>query len=139
MKRVSRENGKKIRPDKDFSSQLAMQFEQLQGVVYARMVQKVGDRRYWEQWAKDVAQIAERQIERIKYLIENKKDQRKAFDRFLGGLQKNINPSINEDQAVEMLAQHIITQPIFEALFQGYSFAKNNPVSTRIINVCLSR
>lgn len=116
--------------DKDFSSQLALQFEQLQGVVFARMVQKVGDRRYWEQWAKDVAKIAERQIERIKYLIENKKDQRKAFDKFLGGLQKNINPSINEDQAIEMLAQHIITQPIFEALFEGYSFAKNNPVST---------
>lgn len=116
--------------DKDFSSQLALQFEQLQGVVYARMVQKVGDRRYWEQWAKDVAKIAERQIERITYLIETKKDQRKAFDSFLEGLQKNINPSITREQAVEMLAQHIITQPIFEALFEGYSFAKNNPVST---------
>ncbi len=116
--------------DKDIGAQLALQFEQLQSVVFARMVQKVGDRRYWEQWAKDVAQIAERQIERIKYLIENKKDQRKAFDNFLGGLQKNINPSITEDQAVEMLAQHIITQPIFEALFEGYSFAKHNPVST---------
>lgn len=116
--------------DKDFSSQLALQFEQLQGVVFARMVQKVGDRRYWEQWAKDVALIAERQIERIKYLIENKKDQRKAFDKFLGGLQKNINPGITESQAIEMLAQHIITQPIFEALFEGYSFAKNNAVST---------
>lgn len=109
--------------------QLALQFEQLQSVVYARMVKKVGDRRYWEQWAKDVAQIADRQIERITYLIENKKDQRQAFDNFLSGLQKNINPSIDEGQAVEMLAQHIITQPIFDALFEGYSFQKNNAVS----------
>lgn len=93
------------------------------------MVQKVGDRRYWEQWAKDVAQIAERQIERIKYLINEKKDQRAAFDKFLSGLQKNINPSINEEQAIEMLAQHIITQPIFDALFEGYSFVKSNAVS----------
>lgn len=115
---------------KDISRQMALQFEQLQSVVFARMVQKVGDRRYWEQWAKDVAQIAERQIERIKYLIETKTDQRKAFDKFLAGLQKNINPSILEDQAVEMLAQHIITKPIFEALFEGYSFEKNNAVST---------
>ena len=52
--------------------QIAMQFEQLQDIVYARMVQKVGDRRYWEQWAKDVAIIADRQIERIKYLIDEK-------------------------------------------------------------------
>lgn len=115
---------------KDIGKQLALQFEQLQSVVFARMVQKVGDRRYWEQWAKDVAIIAERQIERINYLIENKKDQRKAFENFLIGLQKNINPSITENQAVEMLAQHIITKPIFEALFEGYSFIQNNAVST---------
>ncbi len=114
---------------KDIGRQMALQFEQLQSVVFARMVQKVGDRRYWEQWAKDVSQIADRQIERITYLIENKKDQRKAFDNFLAGLQKNINPSINESQAVEMLAQHIITKPIFEALFEGYSFEQNNAVS----------
>lgn len=116
--------------NKDIGKQLALQFEQLQSVVFARMVQKVGDRRYWEQWAKDVAIIADRQIERITYLIGNKKGQRQAFDDFLTGLKKNINPSITESQAVEMLAQHIITKPIFEALFEGYSFVKHNAVST---------
>ncbi|MFT6215249.1 MAG: putative helicase [Roseivirga sp.] len=115
---------------KDINRQMALQFEQLQSVVFARMVQKVGDRRYWEQWAKDVAQIADRQIERIKHLIDTKTDQRKAFDNFLAGLQKNINPSISESQAIDMLAQHIITKPIFEALFEGYSFVKSNAVST---------
>ncbi|WP_339812758.1 type ISP restriction/modification enzyme [uncultured Imperialibacter sp.] len=114
----------------ELNRQLALQFEQLQSVVYARMVEKVGNRRYWEQWAKDVAQIAERQIERIKYLIDTKPNQRKAFQNFLTGLQKNINPSITKEQAIDMLAQHIITKPIFEALFVGYSFVKSNPVST---------
>lgn len=116
-------------PSKEIGRQIAIQFEQLQDVVFARMVQKVGDRRYWEQWAKDVALIADRQIERIKYLINEKKDQRTAFHKFLNGLQKNINPSINEEQAIEMLAQHIITQPIFDALFEGYSFVQSNAVS----------
>lgn len=115
---------------KDIGRQMALQFEQLQSVVFARMVQKVGDRRYWEQWAKDIAQIAERQIERIQHLIETKTDQRKAFNKFLAGLQKNINPSISESQAIEMLAQHIITKPVFEALFENYSFEKNNAIST---------
>lgn len=114
----------------EIAQQLALQFEQLQSVVFARMVQKVGDRRYWEQWAKDVAIIAERQIERITYLVENKSGQGQAFKNFLSGLQKNINPSITQKQAIEMLAQHIITEPIFEALFKGYSFEKNNAVST---------
>ena len=121
--------------NEEISKQLALQFEQLQSVVFARMVQKVGDRRYWEQWAKDVAVIAERQIERIKFLISQRQDQREAFDQFLKGLQENINPSINEEQAVDMLAQHIITKPIFEALFEGYSFVKSNAISAAMQNM----
>ncbi|HLA95326.1 MAG TPA: type ISP restriction/modification enzyme, partial [Pyrinomonadaceae bacterium] len=109
--------------------QLSLQFEQLQNVVFARMVNKVGDRRYWEQWAKSVAEIAERQIERISNLIANDKTHQQAFANFLAGLQKNINPSITQQEAVEMLSQHIITKPVFEALFEGYSFVKNNPIS----------
>ncbi len=115
--------------NKDISKQMALQFEQLQHVVFARMVNKVGDRRYWEQWAKSVAEIAERQVERINRLITEDKKHQKAFANFLGGLQKNINPSITQQEAVEMLSQHIITKPVFEALFDGYSFVKNNPIS----------
>jgi predicted helicase len=113
----------------DISRQLYLQFEQLQGVVFARMVQKVGTRGYWEQWAKNVAEIAERQIERINRLIKEGDKHKKVFADFLAGLQKNINPSITQPEAVEMLSQHIITKPVFEALFKDYSFVKNNPIS----------
>jgi len=115
--------------DKDISQQLALQFEQLQHVVFARMVQKVGDRRYWEQWANNVAEIAQRQVERINRLINADGEHQKAFKEFLTGLQNNINPSITRQEAVEMLSQHIITKPVFEALFKGYSFVQNNPIS----------
>jgi len=123
------EPGAEYAKSKDLSQQLAMQFEQLQSVVFARMVQKVGDRRYWEQWAKSVAVIAERQAERINHLIKENVDHKKTFENFLAGLQKNINPSISQVEAVEMLSQHIITRPVFEALFEKYSFVKNNPIS----------
>lgn len=113
----------------ELSNQLSLQFEQLQTMVFAKMVQKVGDRRYWEQWAKDVAKIAERYVERINRLIKEDKEHQKVFAAFLAGLQKNINPSITQGEAVDMLAQHIITKPVFEALFEGYSFVKNNPIS----------
>lgn len=113
----------------DINNQLALQFEQLQSVVFARMVQKVGDRRYWEQWAKNVAEIAERQIERITRLVNEEGKHKESFQRFLKGLQNNINPSITETAAIEMLSQHIITKPVFEALFEGYSFVSNNAVS----------
>jgi predicted helicase len=115
---------------KEINNQIQMQFEQLQSVVYAKMVQKVGDRVYWEKWARDVAKIAENQIDRINNLINREPKYQKAFNKFLKGLQKNINPSISESQAVEMLSQHIITKPVFEALFKGYSFVKNNAIST---------
>jgi predicted helicase len=115
--------------NKDISQQLALQFEQLQNVVFARMVQKVGDKRYWEQWAKSVADIAQRHEERIKKLIKENKKYELAFEKFLIGLQKNINPNISEKDAIEMLSQHLITAPVFEALFEGYSFVKNNPIS----------
>ena len=76
-----------------------------------------------------MADIAERQGERINRLIKEDIIHQKEFANFLGGLRKNINPSITEQEAVEMLSQHIITKPVFEALFEGYSFVKNNPIS----------
>lgn len=116
-------------PQSDFNSQLEMRFEQLQNVIFARMVQKVGSKRYWEQWASDVAKIAEKHIAQINQLITEEPKARREFDRFLKGLHKDINPSVSEPQAVEMLAQHIITQPVFEALFDSYAFTANNPIS----------
>jgi predicted helicase len=115
--------------NKNVAQQISMQFEQLQGAVFAKMVQKVGDRRYWENWAKDVAKIAERQIERITNLINKDGTHKKIFEEFLEGLQKNINPSITQKEAIGMLSQHVITKPVFEALFEGYSFVKNNAIS----------
>ena len=123
------DNSTNSQANAELNRQIAIQFEQLQSVVFARMVTKVGDRRYWEQWAKDVAQIAERYIERINRLINEDTKHNQAFANFLSGLQKNINPSISQEEAVEMLSQHIITKPVFEALFEGYSFVKNNPIS----------
>ena len=48
---------------------------------------------------------------------------------FLAGLHKNINDSISEEDAVGMLAQHMITRPVFDALFAEYQFVNNNAVS----------
>lgn len=131
----SEEGGGAAEPGRDYTAinqQLAMKFEHLQSVVFAKMVNKVGDRLYWEQWAKSVAEIASRQVERINLLIKEDPKHQKAFDNFLTGLQKNINPSIQEHEAVDMLSQHIITKPVFDALFEGYSFVKSNPISIAI-------
>lgn len=99
--------------------------------IYARIVRKVGSREYWTDWAKDVAGIAERQITRITTLLNDPKTAsvRNEFEGFLQGLRGNLNENISETDAVEMLAQHLITRPVFNALFDGDEFLDNNPVA----------
>ncbi len=109
--------------------ELAWTAQEWQDAMEATLVKKCGTRVYWEDWADDVAGIAQRHIARINKIIERDKDAQEAFDKFLTGLRDSLNPGITQDQAIEMLAQHLITLPVFEALFGDASFAKSNPVS----------
>lgn len=104
--------------------------DEWRSAIYAKIVVKCGDRRYWEDWAKDVSVIADRHTTRIKALLDDPELQhREAFNGFLQGLRSNVNPSVSESDAIEMLSQHLITKPVFDALFEGYQFTQNNPVS----------
>ncbi|HRY09596.1 MAG TPA: hypothetical protein P5544_06450, partial [Candidatus Nanopelagicales bacterium] len=97
--------------------------------IYAKVVKKVGSRTYWEDWAKDIADIAQRHITRVTALDGGDPAVTDEFDRFLAGLRGNLNDGISRADAVEMLAQHLITRPVFDALFGGYDFAAHNPVA----------
>ncbi|MBP0459590.1 DEAD/DEAH box helicase [Streptomyces montanisoli] len=96
--------------------------------IYARIVDKVGERHYWEDWAKDIAQIADRHVTRIKAALAIPEKQT-AFQEFVGELRATINPGVTDSDAIDMLAQHIVTKPVFDALFKDYGFAEQNPVS----------
>lgn len=117
-------------PQAPYQTELELEWEAIEGAIYGKIVQKVGDRRYLEDWSKDVADIARRHIQGINIVLESNPESKKAFKRFLHSLQHNINESIDQKQAIEMLAQHLITLPIFDALFGEYGFIKNNPVSS---------
>lgn len=101
----------------------------MRNAFYGKVVQHVGDRRYLEDWSKDVADIAKMYVRRINDLIDSNQGAKLAFDKFLKSLRYNINDSIYQEQAVEMLAQHLITEPVFNALFSDYDFVRNNAVS----------
>lgn len=104
--------------------------EEWQEAIYTKLVDKVGSRTYWDKWAEDVARIAQAQITRITAIVEDANPRlRKEFDRFVEGLRGNLNDSITEQDAISMLSQHLITAPVFNALFSEYDFAKQNPVS----------
>ena len=115
--------------NEDVARQLDLQFGELQNGIYARLVEKVGDKMYWENWGKSIGDIAQKFMDRINLLIKENANAHKYFEDFLGGLHKNINDSISEEDAVGMLAQHMITRPVFDALFKEYQFVNNNAVS----------
>ena len=101
-----------------------------QNAIFGKIAKKCGDRDYWENWAKDISKIAEKYVQRIQGLVlSSDLDHKNAFETFVKGLRKNINPSVSENDAIEMLAQHLITRPVFDALFENYEFTKKNPVS----------
>ncbi len=105
-------------------------FDKWKESVYAKMVKKVGSRIYWENWAKDVAEIATSHMNKMRQLINSDNPKIKnEIGNFVIGLKENLNNSITQEDAIEMLAQHMITKPVFDALFENYEFVKNNPVS----------
>ena len=99
--------------------------------IISKIVQKCGDKPYWENWAKDVADIFERLVDRIQNLLEDpeKAALSKRFKDFHTELKETINASITHNNAVDMMAQHILTSPVFDALFEGYDFSSGNPVA----------
>jgi predicted helicase len=116
--------------EKPRALQLEFPLEEIRQAIFAKMVEKVGNIQYWETWAKDVAQIAERHVSQINdFLLKPNSKVAKEFKKFLRGLQLNLNEGITQEDAIEMLAQHLITQPVFEAIFGNIGFAERNSVS----------
>jgi len=113
--------------------QATLQFEigEVEKAIYAKLVQKVGNRHHWEDWANDIAKIARTHIDRITAIVEDPthEKERAAFDAFADELRDDLNGSISDGEVIEMLAQHLITKPVFDALFEDYSFAQHNPMS----------
>ena len=105
--------------------------------IYAKIVERCGDRRYWESWAKDVADIFQRVVVRIENLLDNPDNDalREWFDSFHAELQSSINPSVTRNDAIDMMSQHLLTRPVFNALFENYDFASGNPVSIALDNL----
>lgn len=116
-------------------NQVDMNFEfetgELERALVAKVVEKCGNRNHWEEWANDISKIARTHINRITTIVtspENKAE-KKAFQEFVTELRDDLNDAITEAEVIEMLAQHLITQPVFDALFEGYSFGRDNCVS----------
>ena len=125
------------RPRHDAEGQMTQQAEltyevgEIEKAIYAKIVDKCGNRHHWEDWANDIARIARTHIDRIQGILENSANtqEKAAFNAFAAELRDDLNDSISDGEIVEMLAQHLVTKPVFDALFDEYSFASHNPMS----------
>ncbi|MFT5325233.1 MAG: putative helicase [Planctomycetaceae bacterium] len=122
---------------KEVQRNLQFDVGELERALYARLVKKCGNRYYWEEWASDIAKIAQTHIGRIATILKNPSNEKEisAFAIFADELRDDLNDSITDEEVVEMLAQHLITKPVFDALFADYSFARHNPVSQGMQNL----
>lgn len=114
--------------------QISLDFEdELYDAILGRLVERVGERAYLETWAKDVASVTARLERHIADALQHEREYgqrtREAFAGFLAALRSIINPSITEEEALSMLVQHIVTKPIFDAIFDEYEFLKENPIA----------
>ena len=115
----------------EIAKQLELQFGSIREQIYAKLVEKCGERLYWENWAAEVGEIAKKYIARICRLVLGNNDKFSSeFEIFVKTLQKSLNPGVNAEQCIEMLAQHLITRPVFDALFADYQFVSNNSISS---------
>ncbi len=114
--------------DGEKTGQLELDFHLAQE-IRAEVAEKCGTRRYWSSWAGDVAEIARVHRERITAMVERNDAAREVFGMFLEELRDDLNEGITKEDAIEMLAQHMVTRPVFEALLGGSRFAKENAIS----------
>ena len=122
--------------DQPKEKQMSFVLGDLTQAIKAKIVKKCGTRDYWEDWANDIAKIAQVHITRIQTIVSKQgSNEKKAFEEFIEEIRDDLNPEISEENAIEMLAQHLITRPIFDTLFQDHLFTKENPVSKAMESV----
>ena len=101
------------------------------------LVEQVGDRHYWPSWGREAAGVYRKVFAEVE-----RKTQRGvagiALDRFAAEMRKTVIPSFTPRDAIEMIAQHAVTIPVFDAFFADHSFRDINPVSMHL-NAVLER
>lgn len=136
--------GEKTIGNRDNSSfngetQLEIEFEigEIERALIAQIVKKCGRRDYWAEWGESVAKIANTHIARISSILNNPENtqEREIFNKFANELRDDLNGALTDNEVIEMLAQHLITKPVFDALFANENFTLHNPMSIAMQDV----
>ncbi|MDR0751198.1 MAG: DEAD/DEAH box helicase family protein [Christensenellaceae bacterium] len=100
--------------------------------IYAKIIEHSSLTSRWMNWADNVAHLVNLHIENLT-LLSKTEECESLFDDFTTSLKTNLNnPTISKSSVIEMLVQHKITEPVFDALFENYQFARYNPIAIEL-------
>ena len=102
--------------------------------VASKMVERCGDRKMWPSWGARAAKVCVEVRKKVDAQLAHT-DTAEAFDEFVEALRSAVGDHLTEDQAAEMVSQHVVTIPIFDCLFPDSQFANANPISVAINNL----
>ena len=101
----------------------------LHDAVASKVVEQCGDRQYWHRWGAEVARITGTIAERARAAVRANPRLVDAFAAFEDDMESTIGRRLPPAELIAMLAQHVVTIPVFDALFTGSGFADRNPMS----------
>lgn len=95
---------------------------------YGRLVNKVGEKDYIENWATEMGKIAPTLRECLEKVCLPEDGKNPKFDDYLTGIRSVVNSEVSEKDAIDMLMQQYVTKPIFDRLFGDNGAVSKNSV-----------
>ncbi|MBQ1347775.1 MAG: DEAD/DEAH box helicase family protein, partial [Aeriscardovia sp.] len=102
-------------------------FDKMQKEVVSLIVSKCGSSMYWEDWVTNISGSVKNMINEIDELADTAEIKPK-FDEFKENLSKTLHKEQSKTDAVNLIAQFIVTRPVFSILFPASDF-DSNPIS----------
>ena len=96
--------------------------------ISTKLVQKVGDIDYYDEYGAELGRAASTIEARMKNLTKSNKELGSEIKTFHKSLQGIINDTVTEDETIQIISQHIILSKIFNLLFSG-EFTSHNPIA----------
>ena len=101
--------------------------EQLQRSLVSFILSKCGSSMYWDDWVSNISGSVKNMINEIDELADSPEIKPK-FEAFVGNLSKTLHKEQTKEDAVNLIAQFIVTRPVFSILFPASDF-DSNPIS----------
>lgn len=106
--------------------------------IKSTLIKSLGSRKEWQDWAEDVAEICTEQVKEIKHVLATAAPELKEqFVHFCADLNASMCQHFDEDEIIEMLAQHIVIKPVLDELFRGFPFTEHNPIARALSDMLI--